>query len=78
MVTREQKMQSIPSSMQAAYRRSTTSRSSAIKAFCQECCNYDRAAVRDCTAQACPLYAFRPYQSGADEDDATTTTTTEE
>lgn len=34
----------------------------AVKAFCQECCGYDRAAIRDCTAFACQLWNLRPYQ----------------
>jgi hypothetical protein len=34
----------------------------AIKAFCHECCGYDRAAIAECTAWTCPLYEYRPYQ----------------
>jgi hypothetical protein len=34
----------------------------AIKAFCQECCGYDRAAIAECSGYACPLFHFRPYQ----------------
>jgi hypothetical protein len=34
----------------------------AIKAFCQECCGYDRAAIIECMGYACPLWHFRPYQ----------------
>jgi len=34
----------------------------AIKAFCQECCGYDRAAIAECAAYACPLWNLRPYQ----------------
>jgi hypothetical protein len=34
----------------------------AIKSFCQECVGYDRSAVTECTAYACPLWNFRPYQ----------------
>jgi hypothetical protein len=69
MPTREEKLLTIPSSMRATYRKSTTSRSAAIKAFCQECAGYDRATIRECKAEACPLLAFRPYQTG-DADDA--------
>ena len=34
----------------------------AIKAQCAECNGFDRDAIRDCTAYACPLWQFRPYQ----------------
>jgi hypothetical protein len=34
----------------------------AVRAFCQECCGYDRAMIADCTAWACPLFEYRPYQ----------------
>ena len=34
----------------------------AIKAKCLECCWLDEAAIRECTATACPLWRFRPYQ----------------
>jgi hypothetical protein len=33
-----------------------------IKAFCLDCQGVDVAAVRDCTADACPLWAYRPYR----------------
>ena len=32
----------------------------AIKAQCLECCGFDRDAVRDCSARACPLWTKRP------------------
>jgi hypothetical protein len=32
-----------------------------IKAQCAECCGFDRQAVADCTADACPLWGMRPY-----------------
>jgi hypothetical protein len=35
-----------------------------IKAFCLECVGLDVAAVRECTATACPLWRRRPYQRG--------------
>lgn len=34
----------------------------AIKAFCLECVCWDRDEVRNCTAVACPLYAYRSYK----------------
>lgn len=39
----------------------------AIKAFCLSCTGYERAAVTNCTSQACPLFLFRPYQKGGEE-----------
>jgi hypothetical protein len=33
----------------------------AIKANCLECVGFDRDAIRDCTAFACPLWNFRPF-----------------
>jgi len=34
----------------------------AIKAQCHECMGYDRVAVTECTAYACPLWNYRPHQ----------------
>lgn len=34
----------------------------AIKAQCAECNGFDRQAITDCTAYACPLWHFRPFQ----------------
>ena len=31
-----------------------------VNAFCVECNGYDAAAVRECTAPACPLFPYRP------------------
>lgn len=33
----------------------------AIKAKCLECCWMDERAIRECSAQACPCWGFRPY-----------------
>lgn len=33
-----------------------------IKACCQECVGFERAAITECTAYACPLWNLRPYQ----------------
>lgn len=38
----------------------TRSRKTAIKAFCLECVGFERAAITECTAYACPLWGFRP------------------
>jgi len=34
-----------------------------IKAFCMECVGWERLAVTECTAPACPLYPVRPFQT---------------
>jgi hypothetical protein len=58
---------SVPKRFKPLYVRAlckeTTSRQ-AIRAYCQHCVGWSELpdAVRDCTAKACPLYAFRPYQ----------------
>jgi hypothetical protein len=41
----------------------STSRKTAIKAFCGECIGFDRQAITDCTAYACPLWHLRPFQT---------------
>ena len=33
-----------------------------LKAFCQECVGFERQAITDCTAYACPIWEYRPYQ----------------
>ena len=50
------------------FRRAYTGKSlrAAVNAFCIECNGFDPAAVRDCTAPACPLFPYRPgRQKGA-------------
>ena len=54
-----------PGSARGLLTRSLTGKCSpraAIKAFCHECLGYDRAGIAECTAYACPLWHFRPYQ----------------
>ena len=41
---------------------STAAPRTAIKAKCLECCWMDVAGIRECTATACALWGFRPYQ----------------
>jgi len=38
-------------------------RQNAIKAMCLACTGFDRETVRNCTGWACPLWAWRPFQS---------------
>lgn len=47
------------------------SRAAAVKLFCLECVGYLREDVRACTAHACALWRWRPYQNDR-EDDALT------
>ena len=61
-----------PASCRALVRRayeSTASPRGAIKAFCLQCVGYERKDVTRCTASACPLFAYRPYQKGAEDDE---------
>lgn len=44
------------------------SRSAAVKAKCLDCCCYQRIEVAKCTTLACPLWPYRPYQAGEDDD----------
>jgi hypothetical protein len=57
----------IPISMRATYDKAMTgkSRTAAVRAFCQECCGYERFQVSLCTDTGCPLYRYRPYRSAA-------------
>lgn len=34
----------------------------AVRAFCLECVGYERQAVAECVAWACPLWEYRPFQ----------------
>jgi hypothetical protein len=38
---------------------------SAIKAFCLECCCWQKEEVRLCTSFACPLFLYRPYKENS-------------
>jgi hypothetical protein len=48
--------------LRAAYKKAPPSM--AIKAFCRECVGYSdiKNMVGNCTALACPLWMYRPYQ----------------
>jgi hypothetical protein len=37
--------------------------------MCLECVGFDRNAITECTAPACPLWNFRPFQPGEVESD---------
>lgn len=44
------------------------SRANAVKLFCLECVGYVRKDVTNCTAPLCPLFAWRPYRDGREEE----------
>lgn len=51
----------IPDSMRDLTRRAVEGRATpagAIKAFCYECCGYDRQLARTCPTRACPLWPY--------------------
>lgn len=39
----------------------------AIKAACLTCTGFDRSSIQKCTAWACPLWRYRPFQDGPPE-----------
>ena len=55
------KARRIPQRYRAIYRAGTSgkSRKKAIRSFCLECCGWNSAEVRICTALDCPLYHYR-------------------
>jgi len=63
----EKRLAQMPASSRGTYRRAAAGRSvaAAVKAFCGECVGWQRAEVTACKAVACPLWPYRPYQSGA-------------
>lgn len=55
-----------PASRQQPFRRAyagTASPRTAIKAQCLDCVGCDTEAITTCTATACPLWLYRPYQT---------------
>jgi hypothetical protein len=62
---RTRRLATIPTAYRKLFERSYTGKASpraSIKAFCLECIGFERAAITDCTASACPLWRLRPYQ----------------
>jgi hypothetical protein len=41
------------------------SKAAAVKAKCIECCNFQKAEVKRCDIEGCPLWRYRPYQNKA-------------
>ena len=56
---------SIPAVYRNAYRKAMSGRSlrAGVNARCLDCCAWQRTEVRDCPADDCPLYPYRPYQA---------------
>lgn len=54
----------IPKIYRRTYDRAMQGKShkSAVKAFCLECCGWQKEEVRHCTSLACSLYPYRPYK----------------
>jgi hypothetical protein len=64
-----ERLHQMPIASRKTYLKVTTGKAAprtAIKAFCAECVGWERAAVRECTAPACPLWMYRPYQTGTE------------
>ncbi|MCJ7776854.1 MAG: hypothetical protein MUP16_00850 [Sedimentisphaerales bacterium] len=52
----------IPESQLEIYLRATKgkNRAAGVKAFCYQCCGYEREEVKLCTDLGCPLWMYRP------------------
>jgi hypothetical protein len=62
---RVEKLNRLPESSRLLWTRCWSGKASprqAIKAFCQECIGFERAAITDCRSFDCPLWNLRPYQ----------------
>jgi hypothetical protein len=66
-----QRLKDIPKIYRRIYEQAVKgkSRKAAIHAFCLECVYWQKEEVRKCSDLACPLYALRPYQEGANHSD---------
>lgn len=69
----EKMQQSIPRSLQKRYlpvieKVREGSRTAAVKLKCLDCSGWQPKEVRNCLCHDCPLWAFRPYQGGAEDD----------
>ena len=61
----EERAAQIPPKYLRGYLRAAAGSASpraAVKSFCLECLGWISADVTDCTAPACPLYQYRPFQ----------------
>ena len=55
----------MPGIYRTTYERAVNRQSmrSAVNSTCLECTQWQREEIHHCTALACPLYAYRPYQA---------------
>ena len=70
METAKNRVDSAPESCRGILKRAYSGDApprGAIKAFCLQCVGYNRQDVAGCTAFACPLHKYRPYQKGDEE-----------
>ena len=58
-------MDDIPAVYRRQYNKAMVGKSlrAAINSRCLDCCCWQRTEVRDCPAENCPLYPYRPYQN---------------
>ena len=58
----QQRVRHMPKLYRPTYRTAMQGRSrrAAIRAFCLECCGWQRGEVRDGTDVGCPLHPYRP------------------
>ena len=62
---RKQRIESTPPMSRGIMERALSgkaTRAGCIKAMCLECVGFERAAITECTAYACPLWHKRPFQ----------------
>jgi len=67
----ELRLKEAPISCQNTLRRAfsgVSSPRSAIKAMCLACTGYERAEIASCTGFSCPLWMYRPFQKGVEDE----------
>lgn len=63
---RAARLQTCPAAYRGQLARCYSKKASArmaVRSFCLECVGYDRAAIAECAARACPLWEYRPFQT---------------
>ena len=62
-------LRNVPLNQRGAFYKAWNNNSftNAIKAKCLDCTCWQPVEVKSCTATTCPLWSYRPYQSGADK-----------
>ena len=62
---------SVPLAYRSVFSRAAEgkSRAAGVKAFCLACVGFLKADVKNCSAKACPLHPYRPYQHGDEENE---------